>query len=123
MTLSKNAKIEISKRNKTVYKKLSVYSSCLYSPFQGAQYKLQELTKVRSFGGGWGTRNFVKKIPNNAITVHEGIHAYTTIEEAKLHWKWCHIVKCIIPAGTPFIVNTETNEIVSLALKPVKVIE
>jgi hypothetical protein len=124
----KEHKIRTSTKDRVVYKKLGKNYSDLsnksyYSPYQDSPYKLGRTKKAKSFTG-WNdeSKKVVEVTEDNirtTLTVEKGLHSYLTFGTAFCSIPSERIIRCIIPKGTPYILGYG-NEIVSLALKPLK---
>lgn len=87
------------------------------SPHRGEPYVPGRNKKVKSFS--FIIKNaFISNKKPYVIMINRGLHAFTTIEEAKNNqvYEVDIIVKCVIPKGTPYFKDTENNEIASLEL-------
>jgi hypothetical protein len=104
--------VKIAKKNITVYKRLSNSTGeVLYTPYQHAiVIRNGDILTAKKFG--------IKKRSRHSCCfaeVHQGIHAYTELSSANFYRSYGEIVvKCFIPAGTPYIISG--GEIVSLQL-------
>ncbi len=101
-------KFKISTKDKVVYKLLEIYQNKLYSPYQSHLYKYGEL-KTR--------KRFTFEYNCYRLQINAGLHAYQNMKKAKNYRSGNTIIlKCIIPAGTPYFLGSK-NDIVSLALQ------
>ena len=116
------ADLKVTKTNKTVYKVLIYYHGInLYvGPYQRTEYEPNELKTVKKFGIQIKTFGYHLW----KIEIEKGLHACTTLDSAirlAQYVKNPTIIKCIIPKGTPYFINNDKKEIVTLALQMPKV--
>ena len=88
------------------------------SPHRGEPYVPGRLKKVKSFSFTFKDSHTINNNMYKRILVNRGLHAFTTLREANDHLTHHSevIVKCIIPEGTPYFTDNESNEIVTLKL-------
>ena len=122
----KENKVRIATKDIVVFKRFRQLSpSKLVSPYQEVTYQLGKTKTIKNFTGDHSRTirrfSFTDKIPAGTSTVHKGLHSFKTMKEANDAVIGNRTVRCVIPKGTPYINGTE-NEIVSLALTPLKVV-
>src|ERR1043165_578867 len=106
-------KVYIADKDIVVFKNLSysVDSEGTYrftSPFRCAHYTPGQTKKVRFFSAYKDPScypAFKSRIPRGTITVHAGLHAYTTLRSATDSTIYGIIIRCIIPKGTLYIMG------------------
>lgn len=98
----------VSKTNKVTYKVLRNYDGKPHTPFRQTQTDTFEMMSADSFG---------ITVPRwSPAHVGAGIHSYKTLIKAQLNSSSSSIVvKCMVPAGTPYYVG-KNGDIVSLIL-------
>jgi hypothetical protein len=115
--------IRISKRDKVVYKRFYPENDYLVPPFYRTKYRIGK-TKTSPIFSGVVDKRIRKftKFPLGLRTVERGLHSYSNKKHAFAYRNAAQVVvKCVIPKGTPYI-NGSYFEVVSLALRPVKII-
>lgn len=128
-------KVRIAKKDIFVYKLvLQDINGEFISPYQCAVYRIGQIEEVPNFSAGsyslegnFKQKPFVTKVPKGTESIHEGLHAYTSVSKARLRsmegiLKGKFILKCIIPKGTRYIQSPKDKEIVALRLKPIGLI-
>lgn len=104
-----NNYVKIAKRNISTYK-------VLYKDYSGLYRTKYQAIHIEVDGHFQSVEIFKSSFSTNKIG--QGIHSCLTLKQAKRHHYGAPsriIVKCFIPAGTPYILGKE-NEVVSLGL-------
>lgn len=117
MCLHPRSNIKTSNADLTVYKVFLMKDGAYYSPYRRTKWKVGETKTVASFGDARGYKGrFKKRLPEGGIVIGRGLHAYEEKKYAKRRQRNVKIVRCTIPAGTPYILGAG-HEIVSLSLR------
>jgi hypothetical protein len=126
LSLNSRSKVLVARTDIVTYKNVKKASPNATKTFHAIHFRQKyELGKVitvptfsvyrASFVG-----DFTNTIPYGAAAVHRGLHSASKKEQATLYGGDVTL-ECVIPKGTKYI-RGDNREIVSLALKPVRVV-
>jgi len=129
LNLNKNSKVLTARKDIVVYKNVCKHASnatkTFYARYFNQQYVLGKTVKVPVFNPyrspGLEGFDFVDELPKNHTIVNKGLHSASTKSRARLYGGDVTL-ECIIPRGTKYIRGNK-SEIVSLSLKPIRVVE
>lgn len=108
---TKQKEPKIAKKDKTVYKILSIYKMDEFrSPFEGFIYKVGKKysTKIKETSNNCAYDNIAnaaKKLNTNYKSYGAGFHSALKKDRLKLDFSNERLVKCIIPAGSKYYVG------------------
>jgi hypothetical protein len=116
--------VKVASRNIVVYKMLSrghhKSGAVAESPYRTTPYQRGEIKSVRRFSSYGGYKTFTTRKHDEGDAVYAGLHAYTSLAEAKDNARGWYspkvVVKCVIPKGTRYILG-RYNQVVSLSLE------
>ena len=110
-----------AKRDMKVYKVLRQTTKAFKSPYQG--FSWQKGQHYYQTDGKLGTtiqRSYLSTYPDFvSINVHQGLHAYTTLNEAVKSANWMdfhkrlRIIEMIVPKGAKYLIDKRNHEIVA----------
>ena len=130
LNLNRNSKVLTARTDITVYKNVRRFAhnatKTFHAIYFNQQYVLGKMVKVAAFSpyrsAGFSVFDFVDALPENHTgVINKGLHSSSKKSRAQ-EYGGDVTLECIIPKGTKYIRGNH-SEIVSLALKPIRVVE